>query len=326
MKAFFLSLIVFLSFSGHSMEVPQKQILPPHEIDSSDITTQFFGEVAPGVYAGQTKVGHEIVYFGMERVDRYNVDNWDKYKNCTQRLTANSRGILAVWPSIIPEIREVPFGDLKQVTGFTDESELLDFLDKLEKVVHENKNVIVALQKIPTGLAGFYIEDDGNFYVVYASKKPVTGRFPFPDNLPSSLPLKKYYEYFGDLLMVVRSQIKPDEDSYGNRGIFKNPISFIEDGNKYPGLSLKLHGFSAVVAQYISKDKQYMDVEPAPAMRRILVMNKDWKPGDLMIDGRDFFDYSQEELNKFKDLRVVMALEPQFHIKIEALIRLFKGE
>ena len=69
-----------------------------------------------------------------------------------------------------------------------------------------------------------------------------------------------------------------------------------------------------------------MDVEPAPAMRRILVMNKDWKPGDLMIDGRDFFDYNEEELNKLKDLRVVMALEPQFRIKIEALIKIFKGE
>ena len=326
MKALFFILIMLFNFSGHSMDISLKENLPSYEIYPGGITTEFFGEVAPGVYAGQTRVGNEIVYFGMERVDEKNIENWNKYVRYSDSLTKNSRGILAVWPSHIAKIREVPFSQLQKITGFTEESELSEFLDKLEKVVQENKNIVDGLKGVPTGIAGFSIQADGNYYVVYVSKKPVTSRFPFPDNLPEFFPsLKKYYEYFGDLLMIVRSEIETDGDSYSNRGIFKNPISFIEDGNKYPGLSMKLHGFSALVAQHISKNKQYMSVAPAPAMRSIILKNKGWHPGDLTIDGRDFFDFSPEELNDFKDTKNVFAKEPHFRIKIDALIRLFRG-
>lgn len=125
--------------------------------------------------------------------------------------------------------------------------------------------------------------------------------------------------------MIVRSEVEHGDNAYTNRGIFKNPISFIEDGNKYPGLSMKLHGFSAVVVDQFSKDKQYMSVAPAPAMRALIVKVPGWQRGDLIIDDKDFLDFSPEELDKYKTLEV-FPREPSFKIKIEALIRLYKGK
>lgn len=64
-------------------------------------------------------------------------------------------------------------------------------MDKLDAAVQANKNIVDAIRGIPVGIAGFQINSDGNTYVVYSSKKPVTGRFPFPADLPQWIPLKK---------------------------------------------------------------------------------------------------------------------------------------
>lgn len=327
MKIIIALLVSVLTHAGFTMDPPRVDPpQPSQEKRDDEMSGELVKEVAPGVYAGQTQVGNETVYFGMEKIDDVNIEQWDKYKRQAEKLTTKNGGLLTNWSIFHKQNIRPPFSErIQKRTGFSDENEYAHFMDKLDAVVDANQNIVGLLIGIPTGIAGFNIKADGNSYVVYASKKPVTGRFPFPVELPIEISLKKFYEYFGDILMIVKSEVKPDADSYANRGIFKNPISFIEDGNKYPGLSMKLHGFSAAVVHHIFKNKQYMSVAPAPAMRSIIVKMPGWQRGDLIIDGKDILDFSPEELEKFKSLEP-FAREPGFHIKLEALIRLYKGK
>jgi len=218
----------------------------------------------------------------MEKVDSENKVWWDKYKDISKRLTDRDRGIMSVWSRL--KGKRTSYDLIKDVTGFT-EDEYVKFMDKLDEVVRNSKSVecmpgaflpsvACALLGVPAGVVGFQISDDGNNYVVYASKKTVMGRYAFPKDMPAFISLKKYYDYFKDIIMIVRSEFKPGDISYNNRGIFKNPISFIEDGDKYPGLSMKLHGFSAAAIHHIAKNAQYMTVNPIAAMRGIIMKTK----------------------------------------------------
>ncbi len=300
--------------------------------------TQDIHEVAPGVYAGQAKVGNEIVYFGMEKIDADNKGPWIKYARMARNI---SEGNLIRWlKDSYLNLRRQKVGFMYnadiEFSGFTNE-EYNRYLDKIDEVVKNSNIVIVDGEKLPSvinalkglhmGVRGFSTRTDGNNYVIYASKKPVKGKYPFP-NLPKDLTLpmtlKQHYHSFGDILMSVGSEYIAGSASYENRGIFKNPISFIEDGSKYPGLSMKLHGFSGAVIQYISKDARYMEVRPVPAMARIIINTKGWNQGDILINNKDVLEYTPEDLEKSVSGAIGYPIEPHFKIKIEALISLFK--
>lgn len=76
MKMIIVLLITVLTHAGFTMDLPSIETPPSQEGYSDDMSGEIVKEVAPGVYAGQTKVGNEIVYFGMEKIDELNIENW----------------------------------------------------------------------------------------------------------------------------------------------------------------------------------------------------------------------------------------------------------
>jgi hypothetical protein len=325
MKRFFTFLLALLPFSLWAMDMAPQSKINQEEYSKEEA---LFTEVAPGIYAGQTKVGNETVYFGMEKLDEESINDWNNFGIQTNKFTTYSSGLLWFFSTASARSIKISFGEALQTqTGFTKEEYSL-FTKKTDEAVQKNPNIPNAIAGIPLGVAGFLSSGEKNYYVVYASRKPVQGRFPFPKDIPSSISLKEYFGYYGDIIMCLGSWDHPPSRIYKNRGIFKNPLSFIIDGNKYPGLSLKLHGFSAVVASYIFRDKQYMVVKPIPFMTRILLGVKGWQRGDVFIYGKDLMDYTPDELEDVKEGKEPSTSnqeEPRFQIKIEALIKLYKG-
>lgn len=326
MKRLFTILLPLLPFSLWAMDIPHQ----PHTIQAENSQEEaLFTEVAPDVYAGQTKVGNEIVYFGMEKLDEESMNDWNNFGIRTNSFTSYGSGLLWGFSTASARGVKIFFSEALQTsTGLTKEEYSL-FVEKVDEAVQKNPNIPNAIAGIPVGVAGFLSSGSQDYYVVYASRRPVQGRFPFPKNLPSSISLKQYHRYYGDIIMCVGSWDHPPSNTYKNRGIFKNPLSFIIDGNKYPGLSLKLHGFSAVVASQIFQNKQYMAVKPIPSMTRILLGVNGWQRGDVFIYGKDLMDYRSDELEYIKEGIEPLTYnqdhdEPKFQIKIDALIKLYK--
>ncbi len=279
------------------MEDPSLSSSPMDQIPTIKPTDELVQEVAPGIYAGQKKIGEEIVYFGVERVESDNELKWRQYAGCSDLIGGSARGGLLKVLALSSKLGVwILFDKVKDVTGFN-EQEYIEYMNKLDAVIHSRPSVVDALEGVGEGVAGFSLSFDGHHYVVYASKKPITGRFVFIENAEKCFPLKDFYESYGNLLKSVRLQDNPDTNRYSNRGIFRNPISFIEDGSKYPRISMKLHGFSAVFAKKFLKGKEYMTVRPVISMRKILLDIKGWQRGEVLINKKDLFDHSPEELD-----------------------------
>ncbi|MGN6670865.1 MAG: hypothetical protein ACTHJ4_04935, partial [Candidatus Nucleicultricaceae bacterium] len=106
------------------------------------------------------------------------------------------------------------------------------------------------------------------------SSKPITGFFPFPDDLPEAITLEQYVAYSEPLIMIVSSYISAD-DAYQNRGIFRNPVSFLTDD--YPGLGLLLHAVTSLARQQQNPNFHFMFVDPDDntVMWQILMDNFD---------------------------------------------------
>jgi hypothetical protein len=112
-------------------------------------------------------------------------------------------------------------------------------------------------------------------YVVYASKHGAEYTLPIITQHSDSV--KDFEQNYNNILMSVNAEFEPKETvfgfvmneiSYTNRGIFRNPVSIIE--NTHKGLAMILHGFSAAVAQKFFPEKEYMEVSPIASMQYIL--------------------------------------------------------
>src|SRR5436190_12053832 len=230
--------------------------LPAQAMEEVDTQDSLCKKIAPGVYAGKKTVGNETVYFGMEKVHGGNIKQWDKYVKLTDTFTDNN-GCLNCWRCAfagIPQYRIPSYDIVQHITGFT-ETEHNDFMNVVKTYVENDRNEGKAIREIASKTVGFCITTDKptrTDYVVYASKKPITGEFLFSTNfLEEKVLLKQYLQYFKDLLMIVGSMIPANEYIYDkcvyvNNGLFENPLSLIQDGKKYPGLAIQLHAFSAV--------------------------------------------------------------------------------
>ncbi len=271
-------------------------------------------QVANGVCAGKgTATSRETVYFGMELVDQSNIDQWRRYRDHANYMVRDSRGVMVVSATLSePERRHAYDESIKEVTGFSEAEYTAYMKDLYEKGLYK-KEKLNAINGVRTGIVAFNLTEDGKTYVVYASKKPVTGKFPFPIT-NSFITLKDFDIIYDDILMSVGSEDIPKTLVYHNRGIFRNPKSFIDGG--YKGLSLKLHGFSAAVA--ILSGKQYMVVNAAPAMQEVL--NKHLKPKDAFIDKQIPAEY-QECIPSGAFEKGI--LDVPYLIKIDALARFY---
>lgn len=265
------------------------------------------------------------VHFGREKVTKENMIWWKKYAQITSRLL-DDRGLLYSWPLVFKNGEEISHEQVKHVTGFTEDehnSFMIQFKSYTQENILEVRNNRGTVKQCAAGICGFQndeIKGDNNFYIAYASKKPITGEFfshnKYPDCFASFADnksyLKQYIESFKDLLMVM--SFKSDlPNSYTIPGIFKNPISCIQDGKKYDDLFMKLLAYSAVVNQ----DKKFMNINPVYFEFDILVNVNGWNPGDFRIKEKDFCKYTTKKLNN------VRWQNPNCQIKTSSLARLF---
>lgn len=230
--------------------------------------------VTEGVYAGKSQaVSGETVYFGMERVDLSNIEQWEQYARDAEKMSGK-KGLITKLARACAH--EQSYSEtVQQRTGF-EEEEFTRYMENLSTRKFHGLRIRRALQGIPQGVAGFELLEEGESYVVYASKEPVIGKFQFSRS-QGRLTLKKFNEAYDVLLMTVNCEMDDQKDFHENRGIFRNPKSMVDGG--YAALSLKLHGFSAAVSRKFFK-KKFMRVRPTQSMQNIL---------DSTLKQEDFF-------------------------------------
>jgi hypothetical protein len=250
-------------------------------------------KVADGVYAGTSKaVSGETVYLGMELIGPDNIQQW---KNYAIMADHKPRAYDYLLTQSRPDLRPLYVGKLVEELGFGSDQEYQTYMDYLQGrnlceedngSVYINDRLEQAFGAIPNGVIGFKIDDNGNYYVAYISKKPVTGKRVFTIKKPPlSATLKEYNDEFDDLLISVGSNLNPGELYYENRGIFRNPKSFVDGG--YKDLAIMLHAFTAAVVKIIIPEKKYLKVRAAAHMAKIL--KEKLKPKDIHYVGAPDF-------------------------------------
>jgi hypothetical protein len=259
-------------------------------------------KIMDGVYAGQgIAPSGENIYFGMELVDEANLPKWVYYKRQTQRMTEEGRGLMHGLAQLSLE-KVKQFGLQKRI-GYTD-AELIDYMNIVEREQQRNPVLKNAVRGVYAGTLGFIPQADGNHYVAYISKKPITGRLPFLGQPQTDdVEVKTYNEIYADILMSVGVLDGP-ASAYENRGIFRNPASFLSGG--YKNMSLKLHGFTAAVMSEFFDDKKYFFVKPVKSMHTILAKKI---PADQMLIADDSHNYGFAQLPSGLDSKTLTQVK-----------------
>ena len=180
----------------------------------------------------------------MEEINENNYENWEKFfgvEGHQKKITDMKAYSPLQWAKKNCDNPEQKFNQ-----GFIDFTgmsmvEYTSFINKLADLKEANK--LGGLENIGSGFVGFQL-DKGN-YIVYASDKPITGKFKvFPED---KINLKQYFDHYGSIIMLMSSGDIPDSPLYWNRGIFRMPKSFIDQN--YKGISMDMHRFTALVAK-----------------------------------------------------------------------------
>ncbi|HEV2524183.1 MAG TPA: hypothetical protein VGU44_03525, partial [Gammaproteobacteria bacterium] len=289
----------------------------------------FYEICEEGVFSGSTQCNGAPVFFGMERINtEADVKNWEAYV----RHALEVEQLYQYLAEAVKENKEISLEDVTQdgysmqdLTGFSPKSEkdckaFQDYLLSFKALAQNNEKALRIGTRISVGASAFSVIINIGSYVVYASKKKVSGKYLFPEKCDSMPPLFALQTYFNDLIMTVGSKDsgKYENTSFENRGIFRNPVTCFYDRDKFPGLSLKLHGFSACVRKSFARE-EYMYVSAAYSMARILVNFDGWQKGDFILKGKDFLECTPAEKT------LVCGWDTQCLIKIDALIRIFQG-
>lgn len=136
-----------------------------------------------------------------------------------------------------------------------------------------------------------------NEYVLYAVKHGAQPPFLTSTISEESYSIEEFQRDYGNLLMSVVADFQVrktlfgmlHEYSYENRGIFRNPLSIVE--NTHKGLAMLLHGFSAAVSTKFFPEKLYLEVSPIGSMQYILFHSLP----------REAFFNNEEDYNKIRE-------------------------
>ena len=275
---------------------------------NSNLTSQYSDS-----YRLKLNSGPDNTYIRMDRLTKANSKQWTQFKNWTYCMVNQSRGVMSVilfkaFKNLYPS-----YEDVKTVTGFS-EQEHQQFKQKCEVLTSSNPNVLNVLRNSACGPVALSTgaEEGERRYITYITSDENFNieNTPILEKCPN---IKEYIEYYKDILIVVGSDFS-NEEYFHNRGIFRNPYWILE--KKHAGLSMFLHGFSAVVAQEHFPSIKCMHVIPVGSMQSILC--KELKLGDGHIvtstGDIDISNYVCNSDDPEGDLNV---------IKIEALIKIF---
>jgi hypothetical protein len=117
------------------------------------------------------------------------------------------------------------------------------------------------LNGIRSGVVG--LQTSVGYRFNYISKKPVTGIYPFPgleDSGNDYSQIGLYIKFYGNIIMCISSYPGTNSTRYHHRGIFRNPISVLEDN--YKGVGLQLHAFTAAAWGKSYPEAKTMNVNP----------------------------------------------------------------
>jgi hypothetical protein len=225
------------------------------------------------------------IYFGIERLDNeQQVENWKAYARSAEFLSGPGGGPLKYLAVESEPGNHPKCEDLKDVTGL-EEAEfnaLMETMEKMELYLPENRE---GLDGVSGGILGFNPHVRIGNYVVYAAKKPVSGRFRFKElkvpRLRRVSTLKEFQDNYSDILMSMASWEVPGTPLVSHRGIFRNPMDFVDPKKTYGGISLLLHAFSAEALSKMHPGKKFMAVTPVIAMADIL--KKNFKSNEMFV-------------------------------------------
>jgi len=234
-------------------------------------------QIEDGVYtASSYSEDGEKIYLRMERITEENNRAWRQYIDSAHRLIWETSGALVALPRCIEknegrnnyliDLRATPTDSLLQMTGFNQE-EYSDFLDYLIKQGCVKSSLkLKTLNACRAGMVANVMTKNHESYAIYASKNPDFSIKNIPLSHTGAVNLNDFIHHYDDLIMSVGSDFSSSDD-YENRGIFRNPLSIID--NKHKGISMILHGFTAAVAQKFFPEKKYMRVRPIGSMQAI---------------------------------------------------------
>lgn len=257
-------------------------------------------QVCEGVWAGKGFAANgEPIYFGLERIDDQNRDDWEYYIDYARKMVGSPSSHLlglveALWYGKPTEAQNIASKlEVQRDTGFT-EAELTSYLQYMQSKGSDTASLgaLDILSARPN-----LTEPDT--YFAYISKKPITGKFSsFPEKYFDPKTKKYQYNYrfklaefvrcFDSILICVgvhKTPLDCESDSdismlgYESRGIFKNPNAVFN--NNYKGLSIFLLAFTAAAIKNISEEKKFLTVSPLKSIHDILC--KSFKPCEMFV-------------------------------------------
>lgn len=241
----------------------------------------------------------EKLYFGLEPLFCENREGWGQYRANARYFgewLSNTASLLKQGPPKIEALK---------LTGAVSG----EVVEKLQDghFLDEPRDRIFA--GVSYGSLVFDISGGGDKYAAYVSKTPITGGFVFPEDKINPQDYEAYRDAYGDLIMSVGVNLSRPDNVYENRGIFRNPLSTLDQTHK--GISMLLHGFVGKVMQ-TKKQKEFMLVNAAQSMA--VVLNKNLHPDE-------YYDANTlpEHLSWCKEKGGI--LDTLFVVKVEALAK-----
>ncbi len=278
--------------------------------------------IREGVFGASFDKDGESLFLRMEFITEETSKCWSRYKELSSWMAnSNGMGVLSnlVCQAGDPELQP-KYETISRRTGFTIE-EYTAFLEKAIKIKELTKNKIVELLCASSNASdhmGIYFNPEKIRFIVYVTKNPDFSIQSVDVNKNRSL--KNYIESYNDILISVGSTF--DEESFENRGIFRNPYWVFEQ--KYSGLSMLLHGFSGAVAERFFPEKKQMQVKPMGSMQCIIIKHLLPGEGHAVVQGekKDLVDFKVEadDLEGPMNCIQVSALSRIYYQSIEKLL------
>jgi hypothetical protein len=325
MKKLILCLLIF-SFLGANCDINQSPNAPA--------VTSINQNIGKDLVIGKTTISNgEKVYFGFEIIDKDNYQFWEDYTREARKIAET----LKLYPGKIKNIKiekNRKFLDypnrLATSLGYTqkEHQELINFFKNSPKNIKTDdskENYFWELfEGVLSGFTGMHIVKSSvagkrSYFVIYASKIPVTKRFKnedYDENL-------NYRKNFGNIIMSMSGVTAFDVPTVTHTGIARNPIEFLADKLQYPRISMELHGFGAQVWLKFFQDKKYMITRPLDHMAKIF-------SDSGLVRGTNFWIKNlpaevQTLKDDKKDFEFSVGVTELTTVTLEALALFYKG-
>jgi len=234
--------------------------------------------IQDGVFGATFNKDEETLFLRMVLLTEQNEKCWTLFKRTNCWLANENSGPLSGLVTLAGKENYPKYEQVKEVTGFTEE-EYTTFTEKAIKLKNKTNGKIVNILKansVGSNHMCTWFEPGKLNYIVYVTKNP---NFSIQNVDMKEKNIKNFIESYSDILISVGSDFS-NEHNFHNRGISRNPHWVLEE--KFSGLSMDLHGFTAAVADKFFPKMTHMLVKPVGSMQCII--KKHLLPGEGYIE------------------------------------------